>query len=58
MLSNNMGSTKNQLRMGVHTFKLKKWMHGFPQAGLLEKQLLEEWLSKHGYVQSKITPGL
>ena len=33
-------------------------MYGLSQAGILERQLLEESLSKHGNVQIKITPGL
>jgi hypothetical protein len=33
-------------------------MHGLPQAGIIAQQLLEESLSKHGYCQSKTTPGL
>ena len=33
-------------------------MYGFPQAGILAEQLLEESLPKHGNVQIKITPGL
>ena len=33
-------------------------MYGFPQAGILEQKLLEDCLSKHKYVEIKITPGL
>ena len=33
-------------------------MYGLPQAGLLAQQLLEKRLEKHGYTQSKQTPGL
>ena len=32
-------------------------MYGFPQAGLLAQQFLENRLSKHRYVQSKPIPG-
>eukprot|EP00804_Cyclotella_cryptica_P002421 CCRYP_004115-RA/>CCRYP_004115-RA protein AED:0.38 eAED:0.38 QI:0/0/0/1/0/0/2/0/346 len=32
-------------------------MYGLPQAGLLA-ELLEKWLNTHGYVQSKLVPGL
>ena len=39
-------------------FEIRKGMYGFPQAGTLTQQFLEEQLSKHGYVQSKLTPGL
>jgi hypothetical protein len=33
-------------------------MYGLPQAGIIAQQLLEERLAKHGYRQSKTTPGL
>ena len=33
-------------------------MYGLPQAGIIAQQLLEERLAKHGYCQSKTTPGL
>jgi hypothetical protein len=33
-------------------------MYGLPQAGLLANKLLEKCLNKHGYQQSKLTPGL
>ena len=33
-------------------------MDGLPQAGLLANQLLETRLNKHGYLQSKLVPGL
>ena len=33
-------------------------MYGLPQTGLLAQQLLEKRLEKHGYTQSKQTPGL
>ena len=32
-------------------------MYGLPQAGLLAQELLEKRLEKHGYKQSKHTPG-
>ena len=33
-------------------------MYGLPQAGLIAQQQLKKQLNKHGYMQSKITPGL
>ena len=33
-------------------------MYGLPQAGILAQELLEKRLNKHGYHQSKFTPGL
>jgi hypothetical protein len=33
-------------------------MYGLPQSGLLANKLLEERLNKHGYLQSKLVPGL
>ena len=33
-------------------------MHDLPQSGLLANNLLEKRLSKHGYRQSKLVPGL
>jgi hypothetical protein len=33
-------------------------MFGLPQAGIIAQELLAEGLSKHGYYQSKIIPGL
>jgi hypothetical protein len=38
--------------------KIRKWMYGLPQAGLIAQELLEQRLSKVGYSQSKIIPGL
>jgi hypothetical protein len=38
--------------------KIQKGMYGLPQAGIIAQQLLEERLHKHGYLQSKTTPGL
>ena len=38
--------------------EVRKGMYGLPQAGLLAQQLLEKRLEKHGYTQSKQTPGL
>ncbi len=38
--------------------KIRKRMSGFPQAGLIAQELLEQRLSTVGYSQSKITPGL
>ena len=36
----------------------KKTEYVLTQSGLLVQQFLEEGLSKHGYVQRKLTPGL
>jgi hypothetical protein len=42
-----------------HIFmEITKGMYGLPQAGLLANELLEQRLNKHGYVQSKLVPGL
>ncbi len=38
--------------------EIKKGMYGLPQVGLLAQELLEQRLSKVGYSQSKIIPGL
>ncbi len=38
--------------------KIRKGMYGLPQAGLIAQELLEQQLSKVGYRQSKIIPGL
>jgi hypothetical protein len=38
--------------------EIQKGMYGLPQAGIIAQQLLEERLAKHGYRQSKTTPGL
>ncbi len=38
--------------------KIRKGMYGVPQAGLIAQELLEQRLSKVGYRQSKIIPGL
>jgi len=38
--------------------EIQKGMYGLPQAGIIAQQLLEERLTKHGYRQSKTTPGL
>ena len=43
---------------GYIYIEVRKGMYGLPQAGLLAQQLLEERLNKHGYFQSKFTPGL
>ena len=37
--------------------QLRKGIYGLPQTGLLEQHVLEEFLSKHGYVKSKLTLG-
>jgi hypothetical protein len=42
-----------------HVFmEITKGMYGLPQAGLLANELLKQRLNKHGYVQSKLVPGL
>jgi hypothetical protein len=38
--------------------EITKGMYGLPQARIIAQELLEEHLSKHGYFQSKIIPGL
>jgi hypothetical protein len=38
--------------------KIRKGMDGLPQAGLIAQEFLEQRLSKVGYSQSKIIPGL
>jgi hypothetical protein len=38
--------------------KIRKGMYSLPQAGLIAQELLEQRLSKVGYSQSKIIPGL
>ena len=37
---------------------IKRGMYGLPQSGLLAQELLEKRLNKHGYHQSRFTPGL
>ena len=37
--------------------EVRRGMYGLPHAGLIAQQLLEERLQKHGYEQSKVTPG-
>ena len=37
--------------------EIHKGMYRLPQAGLLAQELLEQRLQKHGYTQSKVTPG-
>ena len=37
--------------------EVRRGMYGLPHAGLIAQQLLEQRLQKHGYEQSKITPG-
>ncbi len=38
--------------------EIRKGMYSLPQAGLIAQELLEQRLSKVGYSQSKIIPGL
>ena len=44
-------------RDGYVYIEVRKGMYGLPQAGLLAQELLEKRLEKHGYKQSKYTPG-
>jgi hypothetical protein len=37
---------------------INKGMYGLPQVGIIAQELLKERLSKHGYHQSKVIPGL
>ena len=37
--------------------EITKGMYGLPHAGLIAQELLEKRLNKHGYHQSKLTPG-
>ena len=37
--------------------KVRKGMYGLPQAKISAQELLKKRLTKHGYSQSKITPG-
>ena len=50
--------TKLANKDGMVFVKIQKGMYGLPQAGLLEQELLEQRLNKHGYRQSKLVPGL
>ena len=43
---------------GYMYVEVTKGMYGLPQAGLLANKLLEKRLNEHGYIQSKIIPGL
>ena len=38
--------------------EVRRGMYGLPNAGIIAQQLLEKRLEKHGYRQSKFTPGL
>ena len=38
--------------------EISKGMYGLPQAGIIAQELLEARLGKHGYKQSRFTPGL
>jgi hypothetical protein len=38
--------------------EIHKGMYGLPQAGIIAQELLAKRLKKHGYSQSKTTPGL
>ena len=38
--------------------EVSKGMYGLPQAGIISQELLEDRPGKHGYSQSKCTPGL
>jgi hypothetical protein len=43
---------------GYMYIKIVLSMYSLPQEGLVANVLLEKWLSKHGYRQSKLVPGL
>ncbi|KAL7481193.1 hypothetical protein ACHAW6_011791 [Cyclotella cf. meneghiniana] len=43
---------------GMVFLEVTKVIYGLSQAGLLMNKLLEQCLNKHGYVQSKLIPGL
>ena len=45
-------------KQGMVCIEVTKGMYGLPQAGLLANELLEQHLNKHGYIQSKLVPGL
>ena len=42
---------------GYVYIEVRGGMYGLPRAGLLAQELLEKRLKKHGYKQSKYTPG-
>ena len=42
---------------GFVDVKIMKGMYGLLHAGIIAQKLLEERLNKHGYHQSKFTPG-
>ena len=42
--------------MVLSTQKILKGIYGLPQVGLIAKQLLQKYLAKHGYHQTKTTP--
>jgi hypothetical protein len=45
-------------RMVTFTVKIKKYMYGLPQVGIIMQELLTKLLKKHGYTQSTTTLGL
>ena len=53
---------KYNLRVIVHNeyvyFKIKMFMCGIPEAGILSNKLLKKRLGKHGYYECQFTPGL
>ena len=48
---------KDKVKDGHVYAEIQKGMYGLPQAGILAQELLEKRLVKHGYAQSKFTPG-
>jgi hypothetical protein len=48
---------KEKSKNGAVYVSVKRGMYGLPQSGILAQELLEKRLNKHGYFQSKYTPG-
>ena len=48
---------KTDTKSAVYIFA-NRGMYGLPNSGLLANELLEKWLNKCGYQQSKLVPGL
>ena len=50
---------QNKVTRDGHVYiKIRRHRYGLPQAGLLAQELLEDWLSAHGYHQNQLIPGL
>ena len=45
-------------KAGMINMVITKGMYGLPQSGFLANESLEQWLNKHGYIQSKFVPDL